>query len=57
MQINFGRSSGKTAILKWANKVSKEQNHEIWRICQNCKQETDVRKSPYCENCGEFVKI
>lgn len=57
MHINFGRSSGKTAIIKWANVVSKDKNHEIWRICQNCKKETDIRKSPSCENCGETVKI
>ena len=30
-----------------------ENNHEIYRTCQNCGEETDVRKSKDCENCGE----
>ena len=34
-----------------------ENNHEIYRICQNCGKETDVRKSIYCDNCGEKVKL
>lgn len=28
-------------------------NHEIWRTCPKCNQETDVKKSKDCENCGE----
>lgn len=36
---------------------SKDHNHEIWRNCQNCGQETDVRKSPYCDSCGSKVKL
>ena len=32
-------------------------NHEIWRICQNCGEETDVRKSPNCDNCGAKVDL
>jgi uncharacterized protein (DUF983 family) len=34
-----------------------ENNHEIYRICQNCGVETDVRNNPYCDNCGEKVKL
>ena len=34
-----------------------ENNHEIFRICQNCGEETDVRKSIYCENCGEKINL
>jgi predicted RNA-binding Zn-ribbon protein involved in translation (DUF1610 family) len=28
-------------------------NHEIYRTCPKCGEETDVRKSKDCENCGE----
>ena len=34
-----------------------KNNHEIYRICQNCGKETDVRKSIYCENCGEKINL
>ena len=34
-----------------------DNNHEIYRTCPNCGEETDVRKSPYCDNCGEKVKL
>ena len=34
-----------------------DNNHEIYRICQNCGEETDVRNNPYCDNCGEKVKL
>lgn len=43
--------------MKTQSDVVKHNNHEIWRICENCKQATDVRKSIYCENCGEILKI
>ena len=28
-------------------------NHEIYRTCPKCGEETDLRKSKDCENCGE----
>lgn len=28
-------------------------NHEMWKTCPKCGEETDLRKSKDCENCGE----
>ena len=30
-----------------------KNNHEKWRTCTNCGQESDARKSNTCDNCGE----
>ena len=30
-----------------------ENNHEMWKTCPKCGEETDLRKSKDCENCGE----
>ena len=35
----------------------KEENHEIWRKCQNYSEETDLKQSPYCSSCGNKVKF
>ena len=46
-----------TDQFTYPKRKNMENNHEIYRTCQNCGEETDVRKSPYCDNCGEIVKL
>ncbi len=41
-------------LKEMANEV-KSHNHEIFRSCPFCTAETDLRKSPYCECCGENI--
>lgn len=37
-------------------KLSKYNNHEIWRECPKCGTHNDLRKTDYCEECYTYLK-
>ena len=33
-------------------RLMKLWNHEIWKVCEKCGLQFDIRASRYCEDCG-----